>query len=587
LAIDSSEPFIRASAEFLIKHFGTLKQIKSNQLLTFQFAGAEQFVQVTPFTLEPGLDWLIVSIIPELDFMTPLHHNTYLTLLLSCIALISTLLIGMVTTKWILKPIWQLDTATQLLSRVQWCQQTAEEFDEKKIVSLTLNTVCWVPSELENLAQAFNRLVEQLKHSFVILRESEHKLTQFLEAMPVGILITNAQGKIYYTNQRVHQIFRQSVETVLEHFYVAGTQQLYALHELPHIRALQGETVAVSDIEIRHSQGIIPLEVWAKPIYDNQGNIIYSISVIQDISERKRAESEREQFTTDLRSLNKAYERFIPREFIKLLGKKSIVDVQLGDQVEKEMTILFADIRGFTSISEGMQPPDIFDFINNYLGQMEPIILHHHGVIDKYIGDAIMALFPICVEDAIDGSIAMLKALAEYNHLLHKAHYPHIKIGIGLNTGSMMVGTIGGQSRMDGTVIADAVNIASRVEGLTKTYGSRLLITEQTFLKLRNILRYHIRVMDRVRVKGKSQYVTVYEIFDADPPSIIELKKKTLHNFEQGFMCFHHENYDKARQFFAKVLEINAEDEAAKIYLSRCRRDFWTSYEKVMRRLDG
>jgi two-component system sensor histidine kinase ChiS len=212
-----------------------------------------------------------------------------------------------------------------------------------------------------------------------------------------------------------------------------------------------------------------------------------------------------------LYQLNKAYERFVPHEFLSLLNR-SIVDVQLGDQVEKEMTILFSDIRGFTSLSEKMTPQETFNFINSYLNQMAPIIDQHHGFIDKYIGDAIMALFPTHADDAVEAAIAMIEKLDEYNDGRKKAGYLPIQIGIGLNTGKLMLGTVGDKDRMDGTVVSDAVNLASRIEEMTKNYDASLLISESTYSALTHSDRYSVRTRDRVEVKGKSEPVTVYEI---------------------------------------------------------------------------
>jgi len=235
------------------------------------------------------------------------------------------------------------------------------------------------------------------------------------------------------------------------------------------------------------------------------------------------------------------------------------------------MTILFSDIRDFTRISETMRPLEIFDFINNYLGQMEPIILDHHGVIDKYIGDAIMAVFPTCADDAVGGAIAMLKTLNQYNQLLKRATLPQIFIGIGLNTGPMALGTVGGQNRMEGTVLSDAVNLASRLEGLTKIYHTPLLITKHTYLKLADPLRYHIRVIDVVKVKGKTEEVTIYEVYDADPPEMTALKDETREDFEVGFMLYHSGKFADAPPLFEKVLQVNENDKAAQLYLHRCQ----------------
>jgi two-component system sensor histidine kinase ChiS len=272
-----------------------------------------------------------------------------------------------------------------------------------------------------------------------------------------------------------------------------------------------------------------------------------------------------------LHSINTAYSRFIPHEFLRLLNKESVVDIQLGDHVEKEMTVCFSDIRDFTSISEKMEPLDNFEFLNSYLGQMGPIIQQYHGVIDKYIGDAIMALFPTCADDAVRGAIAMLQQLAEYNQIWQSTEFQAIRIGIGLHTGQLMLGTIGGQERMDGTVISDAVNLASRIEGMTKMYGTALLISEGTHDKLQDVSQYAIRTIDRVKVKGKSKAITVYEVFDGDAPPVVELKMQTRDLFEQGLVHYRHKQFTEAIQCFEKILALHPADKATQIYLRRCK----------------
>ncbi len=169
--------------------------------------------------------------------------------------------------------------------------------------------------------------------------------------------------------------------------------------------------------------------------------------------------------------------------------------------------MLFSDIRDFTTLSESMTQEDNFKFINSYLSRMEPLIVENRGFIDKYIGDAIMALFSGGADDAVKAGIAMLHLLAEYNRHRLKSGYIPIMIGIGINTGSLMLGTVGGHNRMDSTVISDAVNLASRIEGLTKNYGVSLLITHETFLRLTNPADYAFRLIGRVKVKGKSDMV--------------------------------------------------------------------------------
>ncbi|TAE92071.1 MAG: adenylate/guanylate cyclase domain-containing protein [Oscillatoriales cyanobacterium] len=207
----------------------------------------------------------------------------------------------------------------------------------------------------------------------------------------------------------------------------------------------------------------------------------------------------------------------------------------------------------------------------SYLSYMEPLIVENQGFIDKYIGDAIMALFSEGADNAVKAGIAMLHTLAEYNqHRASMGGVP-VQIGVGINTGSLMLGTVGGNSRMDGTAIGDAVNLASRMESLTKNYEVPLLITQQTFDRLTNPADYAIRVIDRVQVKGKSEWVTVYEVFDADLPELKAGKLATLQLFAQAWSLYNIYNFSEAATLFADCLRQNPGDRVAQIYLDRCQ----------------
>ena len=174
----------------------------------------------------------------------------------------------------------------------------------------------------------------------------------------------------------------------------------------------------------------------------------------------------------DLKDTNISIERFVPHAFLAIVGKPSIVEVELGDNKRRNMTILFSDIRNFTTLSERMTPDENFAFINAYLERMGPVIRDHNGFIDKYIGDAIMALFE-SADDALRAGLGMLETLEAFNAERRAAGQTPIGIGIGINTGILMMGTIGEKHRMDGTVISDAVNLASRIESLTKDLSRR------------------------------------------------------------------------------------------------------------------
>ena len=263
-----------------------------------------------------------------------------------------------------------------------------------------------------------------------------------------------------------------------------------------------------------------------------------------------------------------SYSKFVPTEFIEFLKKNSVLDITLGDQIEVDMSILFSDIRSFTTISEKMTAEETFKFINSYLHAMGPCVTKQNGFIDKYIGDAIMALFRT-PENALDAAIDMLDELYLYNKKRVEKDYEKISIGIGIHTGRLILGIVGSELRIQGTVISDAVNLASRIEGLTKMYGASLLMREESFNIIEKKEKYYTRIIDRVKVKGKDKPVDVIEILNGNSERIINLKLSTNHLMKDGITRFRERDFRNAIKHFEEILSIDPKDKAANIHLQR------------------
>ena len=216
--------------------------------------------------------------------------------------------------------------------------------------------------------------------------------------------------------------------------------------------------------------------------------------------------------TAELVRLNAAAQRFVPGEFLSFLNKQSIAEIGLGDQVQGEMTVMFSDIFNFTSMSERMTPQENFNYLNGYLHRVSPIVRQHHGFIDKYLGDGVMAIFPESADDALQATLKIQQIVTQYSLELQSQGLPALKIGAGLHTGKLMLGIIGEAERLQGTVISDAVNLASRLEQLTRTFNTAIIISEQTLQQLRRPEAYSIRFLDRVQVKGKQIPISIYEV---------------------------------------------------------------------------
>ncbi|WP_445628272.1 ATP-binding protein [Nostoc sp. DSM 114167] len=295
-ALDSQNPLIKLTTQSLIERFGSLKLVVGKQQLSFTANGMRYFVQVKSWRDELGLDWLIVAVIPEGEFMEQINANTRITILLCIVAFLVATRIGILTARWIIKPISQLNRSAKKIAEGEW--------EETPDIQRS--------DELGELAKSFETMAKQLQASFSALEaknaqmqvlnealsHNQNQLTQFLEAIPVGVFIINAEGKPYYTNQIGQQILGQGaiaevkVEELSEIYqaYLAGTDRLYPSDRLPILRALLGESIRVDDMEIRYCGKITHIEVLGKPIYDESGNVAFAIATFFDITQRKQTE---------------------------------------------------------------------------------------------------------------------------------------------------------------------------------------------------------------------------------------------------------------------------------------------------------
>jgi two-component system, sensor histidine kinase ChiS len=294
---------------------------------------------------------------------------------------------------------------------------------------------------------------------------------------------------------------------------------------------------------------------------DEVGRLGYSLNQMAGIIENSR---------TRMHALLQAYSKFVPQDYIKLLGKNDVVELKLGDFQQRQMTVLFTDIRGFTALSEKMSPFENFAFINSFLKRMGPVVRKNSGIIDKYIGDAIMALFNDQPDFAVTAAVEMFVELEAYNeHRLSQSYLP-IDMGVGIHAGSIMLGTIGELERMDGTVIGDSVNLAARLESMTKIYGAHIIISEITARLLPDRSKYTMRFLDRVIVKGKSEQIAIVEVLDGKSDENTVKKRATLEIFEKAVHSFHAGQTKVAHKQFRGLFKKNPRDAAVRLYLERC-----------------
>lgn len=274
-------------------------------------------------------------------------------------------------------------------------------------------------------------------------------------------------------------------------------------------------------------------------------------------------------FRTELekRQIKSAFQYYVPAKVVDEIVR-DVSKLRLGGD-KRELTVLFSDIRGFTSMAETMRPEDLVTLLNSYLTQMTDKVFRNDGLLDKYIGDAVMAVYgapihrPDHAELACRTALEMMAALRELQAEWRRTGQPVLDIGIGINTGQMIVGNMGSQTRFDYTVIGDAVNLGSRIEGMNKNYGTHILLSEYTYVHVRDRFA-NVREVDIAHIRGRGAQVRLYElILDGDYSDLGWLK-----DFEKGYTLYHGGRKGEAMPIFAALAE-GVGDPVSRHYLSR------------------
>lgn len=271
----------------------------------------------------------------------------------------------------------------------------------------------------------------------------------------------------------------------------------------------------------------------------------------------------------------------VKRLFIRYLSphvvEELLIDpskIELGGK-EVEATIFFSDIKDFTTISENLSPRDLIVYLNEYFSHTSEIILHNKALLDKYIGDSIMAVFgvPLHRDDhafsACKAAVEIQKVLTSFYLDLSHRNKPYFETRIGINTGRVIVGNLGTASRSDYTAIGDPVNIASRLEGINKVFGTKIIISEPTYYAAKDSVIS--RELDLVTVKGKNVPIRIYELIDIGS-EISPLQRKKISLFEEGLLFYRERKWDEAKENFRKVISIEQADKPSEIYIERCDR---------------
>ncbi len=393
---------------------------------------------------------------------------------------------------------------------------------------------------------------------FADVQNMQNYSEAMLESMSNGVVTTDEEHRIVTCNSAGLRILKTEPNAILgrkaEEFFSAPnawvSERLAAVHA-------SREPAQTMDAELAVDGESVSVNVTALPLLSVEKKNIGAMLVIEDISTEKRLKS------TMSRYMDPGIADRLVASGSEALGGRSV-----------DATVLFSDIRGFTSITEKLGAQGTVSLLNEYFSLMVEAIQHEEGMLDKFIGDAIMAVFGVPVQHADDpdravrAAIGMISALEGWNREREAHGMPAVHIGVGLNTDAVVAGNIGSRKRMDYTVIGDGVNLASRLESACKTYGTQILMSEFTYKALK--ATYTTREVDVVVVKGKSQPVAVYEVMDYHTDQTYPGLIDALQRFREGLALYRKRRFADAQGAFRAVLAINPADKAAALYVGRC-----------------
>ena len=416
--------------------------------------------------------------------------------------------------------------------------------DEARLRAFTAQ----IAVSLEN-ARLFEDVLNMKNYNESILRSTSE-----------GMITLNRQHEVVTVNDAAGKILRADGKALVGQPAAAffGETNRWVMEAVERVEQTGDSDLSV-DAGVTLGDGeTLSVNMTAVPLIDGNQDAIGTMLILEDISAEKRVKS--------------TMARYMSKEVVDQLLEAG--EDQLGGKDQK-ISVLFSDVRSFTTISEALGARATVSMLNEYFATMVDVIFNNGGILDKYIGDAIMALFGAPFSGAHDADNAvtvanqMLLALQELNASRARSGRPALDIGVGLSTGNVIVGNIGSPKRMEYTVIGDSVNLASRLEGATKYYGTRILLSESTVQDLTR--PFVLREIDFMRVKGKERPVAVYEALDYHSPQSFPRMDEVLDAFKAGLAAYRARDFVAAQRFFSAGAAANEDEKPSRLYLERCR----------------
>lgn len=422
----------------------------------------------------------------------------------------------------------------------------------------------------EEFMEAFNiqaGVALQNAQLFATVKQQEQMQRDILRSLSNGVVSTDKTGLIIAANESAQRLLGLGINDRLEGKLVNDVIGIKEgdfskwYQDALHAVDLKGRQQYYPDrtlISTGTEQHSINLSINTIADASDQEQVRGALVVMEDISDEKRLKSTMYRYMT----------QELAEELLKL------DDAKLGGD-RKEVSILFSDIRGYTTLTENLEAEEVVSMLNEYFESMVEAVFKHKGTLDKYIGDAIMAVFgsPLPLEEhawmAVQTSLEMRVRLHEFNQRRHTDDKPKIKIGIGINSDTVISGNIGSSKRMEFTAIGDGVNLGSRLESVSKQYGCDIIISHNTFQPCQE--QIWARELDYIRVKGRNEPVAIYELLGLRSNPIESEKLQVIEHYHKGREYYLKRQFSRARAEFANVLAADSQDKAAMLHLLRCQ----------------
>ena len=457
------------------------------------------------------------------------------------------------------------DKQTGFFTRSVLCVPILNKHGKRIGVTQALNKIGGpFTEEDENRIQAFTAQISvglENAKMFNDMQAVKNYNEAMLQSMSNGVITVDETGNLKSLNKSAEDIIKIGAEDNLGKplAEILGEKNEWLVAEITKVRET-GSTENLEDADLYTGEDeLVSANIALQPMISGEGETIGALMLVEDISSEKRVRS--------------TMSRYMDPQLANQLLEEGDGQAMLGGQAA-EATVLFTDIRSFTTIAESLGPQATVSMLNEYFEIMVACISDAGGMLDKFIGDALMAGFgvPLPSDDAPDAAvksaISMISQLRDWNASRLATDKPAINMGVGVNTDNVVTGNIGSSKRMDFTMIGDGVNLAARLEGSCKTYGAQIIISEFTQSKLKGI--YALRELDRIVVKGKTEPVSIFEVLDFHDDETFPARMDVVGHFLEGLNHYRSTNFDDAIKSFSAALAANDTDVPSQLYIERC-----------------